>query len=169
MAALAFAALQFGSSVRADGDAPVAPRPAAPSRSSGEVAWTVLAYLPNRLFDICDIVRLHARVGTGFSAGARVTRYAPVFVGDYRAIWVGLPGPRGRPSVPLPAGIEGQKGLHVGPIRTSSIWRTPEYGVGEIGAGAMLYAVGFEVGVDPYELGDFLAGFFLVDFAHDDF
>jgi hypothetical protein len=29
------------------------------------------------LFDLCDIVRLRARVGTGFAAGARVTRYLP--------------------------------------------------------------------------------------------
>jgi hypothetical protein len=33
----------------------------------------------------------------------------------------------------------------------------------------MLYALGLEVGVDPYELGDFLAGFALYDFARDDF
>ncbi|MGH7290869.1 MAG: hypothetical protein ACREJT_06640 [Myxococcota bacterium] len=165
MTALAVAALLLGRSTRAEGEAPPEP----PERSGGQVARAVLLYLPNRLFDVCDIVRLHARVGTGFSVGARVTRYAPVFIGDYRAVWVGLPGPRLHPAVPLPVGVEGQKGLHVGPLRTSSVWRTPEYGVGEVGAGTMLYAVGFEVGVDPYELADFLAGFVGIDFAHDDF
>lgn len=169
MAALAAAALLIAGPVRAEGEAPARPPAPPQGRSAGEIAWTVLAYLPNRLFDACDIVRLHARVGTGFSVGARVTRYAPVFVGDYRALWVGLPGPRGRASLPLPIGIEGQKGLHAGPIRSSSIWRAPDYGVGEVGAGVMLYALGLEVGVDPYELGDFLAGFALYDYARDDF
>jgi hypothetical protein len=158
-------ALVLASSSRAEGDAPPKPH----ERSAGEIASSILLYLPNRLFDACDIVRLHAQVGTGFGLGARITRSAPLFVGDYRAVWVGLPGPRLHPTMPLPAGVEGQKGLHVGPLQTSKIWRTPEYGVGEVGAGVMLYAVGFEVGIDPYELGDFLAGFVGIDFAHDDF
>ena len=33
----------------------------------------------------------------------------------------------------------------------------------------MIWLVGADVGVDPYELVDFLAGFALVDFAHDDY
>ncbi len=138
-------------------------------RTKTDLAWTIVAYLPNRLFDLCDIVRLHARVGTGFAVGARVTRALPVFVGDFRAVWVGLPGPRGRPVLPLPAGAEGQKGLEVGPAQLGSGSKAPEYGVGEIGAGVMIYFVGVEVGVDLYEVADFLAGLAVVDFAHDDF
>jgi hypothetical protein len=135
----------------------------------GGTAWTVFAYLPNRLFDLCDVVRLHARVGTGFAAGARVTRYLPAFVGDYGALWLGLPGPRGRAKLPLPVGIESQSGFEAGPAAAGSRAQAPVYGVGEIGVGGMLYVVGAEVGVDPYELADFLAGFALVDFARDDY
>ena len=138
-------------------------------RTLGDWTWSVAAYLPNRLFDLCDVVRLHARVGTGFAAGARLTRSLPVFVGDYRAVWVGLPGPRGRAQLPLPAGSESQKGVELGPAQVGSGSRAPEYGVGEVGAGVMIYLVGVEVGFDPYELVDFLAGFAAVDFAHDDF
>ena len=174
---LGAAALLLAGAARAEDDPPAPPTPSAqrappappPSRSTGDVALAVLAYLPNRVFDLSDIVRLHARVGTGFGVGARVTQLLPVFAGDYRALWVGLPGPRGSAKLPIPIGFEGQKGLHMGPIRTSTIWRTPEYGVGEVGGGVMVYALGVEVGVDPYELGDFLAGIVLVDFAHDDF
>jgi len=142
---------------------------AKPQSASRSTAWTVVAYLPNRLFDLCDVVRLHARVGTGFAAGARVTRYLPAFVGDYGALWVGLPGPRGRAKLPVPVGTESQSGVEVGPAHAGSGSHAPVYGVGEVGAGGMLYIVGAEVGVDLYELADFLAGLALVDFAHDDF
>ena len=76
------------------------PPPSAPARST---TWTVLAYLPNRVFDLCDVVRLHVRIGTGWAAGARVTRYLPVFVGDYGALWLGLAGPRGADARRSPA------------------------------------------------------------------
>jgi hypothetical protein len=141
----------------------------APRRSVGAVAWTVLSYLPNRVFDLCDVVRLRARFGEGFAAGARVTRYAPVFVGTYEALWVGLPGPRGRPALPLPLGWEGKSGLDAGPIGISSSSQAPHYGVGEVGAGVQIYMIGAEAGIDLYEIADFLAGFALVDFARDDF
>lgn len=141
----------------------------APPPTARDRAWRVAAYLPNRLFDLCDIVRVHARVGTGFGAGARVTRYLPVFIGDYRAVWLGLPGPRGRAALPLPVGTEGQKGLELGPTKLGGAWHPPTYGVGEVGAGVMVYFVGLEIGFDPYELADFLAGIAIVDFAHDDF
>ncbi len=137
--------------------------------ASGDVAWRVAAYLPNRLFDLCDVVRLHARVGTGFAAGARVTRYVPAFIGDYGALWVGLPGPRGRAKLPLPVGTESQGGVEAGPALAGSGSHAPVYGVGEVGAGGMVYIVGVDVGVDLYEVADFLAGFALVDFARDDF
>lgn len=140
-----------------------------PSSSASDVMWKVVAYLPNRLFDLSDIVRLHARIGTGFAAGARVTRYVPVFVGDYGALWVGLPGPRGRARLPLPIGTESQSGFEAGPMAAGGRQHSPVYGVGEIGAGGMIWLVGADVGVDPYELADFLAGFVLIDFSHDDY
>jgi hypothetical protein len=169
--AAAASALLVASLARAE-DRPTslgpAPKPA-PSRSASSTAWTVVAYLPNRLFDLCDVMRLHVRVGTGWAAGARVSRYAPVFVGDYGALWLGLAGPRGRAKVPWPVGTESQSGIEAGPAAAGSRAHSPVYGVGEVGAGGMLYVVGADVGVDVYELADFLAGFALVDFARDDF
>jgi hypothetical protein len=142
---------------------------AAPRRSVGSIAWTTLTYLPNRVFDLCDVLRLRARFGEGFSAGARVTRWGAVFAGSYEALWVGVPGPRGRRSLPLPLGYEGKSGVDVGPIAVSSSAQAPLYGVGEVGAGVQVYMIGAEAGVDFYELVDFFAGFALVDFARDDF
>jgi len=155
---------------RADSPAPSSPAPKpAPSASPTSVAWKVVAYLPNRVFDLCDVVRLRARVGDGWAAGARVTRWGGVFAGSYEALWLGVPGPRGRPSVPLPIGWEGKGGVDLGPMAMSSQAHAPQYGVGEIGAGVQLYVVGAEAGFDVYELADFLAGFAGIDFAGDDF
>lgn len=166
--AAAASALLVARLARAE-EAPMAPSPPPSTSSPSSSAWTVVAYLPNRLFDLCDVVRLHVRVGSGWAVGARVTRYVPVFVGDYGALWLGLAGPRGRASVPWPVGTESQSGIEAGPAAAGSRARSPVYGVGEVGAGGMLYIVGADVGVDVYEVADFLAGFALVDFAHDDF
>jgi hypothetical protein len=163
--------LLLASAALADPPAPD-PAPAAKparSRSSFSLAWTALAYLPNRVFDLCDVVRLRARVGDGWAAGARVTKWGNVFAGSYDALWVGLPGPRGRAALPLPIGYESHAGVDVGPIGMSSRSQAPDYGVGEIGAGVQAYLVGAEAGVDVYELADFFAGFALIDFARDDF
>jgi hypothetical protein len=145
------------------------PQPVAMSAPSRSVAWTVVAYLPNRVFDLCDVVRLHLRIGTGWAAGARVTRYLPVFVGDFGALWIGVAGPRGHARVPWPVGTESQSGFEAGPAAAGSRAHSPVYGAGEIGAGGMVYLIGADVGVDVYELADFVAGFALVDFARDDF
>ena len=65
-------------------------RPAHARRSG----WKVLKYLPNRLFDLTDIVRMQVRVGPGWALGARATAFVPLFIGGYNATWVGMPGPR---------------------------------------------------------------------------
>jgi hypothetical protein len=144
------------------------PPPAKKTSSSPlGVVWKVLAYLPNRVFDLTDIVRVQVRAGPGWALSARATRLFPVFIGGYDATWLGLPGPRGRPSVPLPFGIASETGFSFGPVQSGS--DMPPYGAGEIGAGAHLYMLGFDVGFDVVELGDFFAGFAGVDISHDDF
>jgi len=143
-------------------------RRSSPASSALELVWAVLVYLPNRVFDLTDIVRLQVRAGPGWALGARATRAFPVFIGDYKATWIGLPGPRGRATVPLPAGLAAQSGFSFGPALASGS-QAPSYGMGEFGAGAHLYVLGFEAGFDVVELADFFAGFACVDFAHDDF
>ena len=70
---------------------------AAPEQS---LARRVALFLPNRVFDVLDIVRLRVRVGPGIAAGARATRPVSVFVGAYTSWFVGLRGPRGEPRLP---------------------------------------------------------------------
>jgi hypothetical protein len=143
-------------------------RKSSPASNALDVVWAVLAYLPNRVFDLTDVVRFQVRAGPGWALSARATRALPIFMGDYKTTWIGLPGPRGRPSVPLPVGLSSQSGFSFGPGLASGS-QAPNYGTGEIGAGVQLYMIGFDVGIDPVELADFFAGFAGVDFQHDDF
>ncbi|HTO69961.1 MAG TPA: hypothetical protein VMR31_08890 [Myxococcota bacterium] len=146
------------------------PPPAAPQASSpvGKL-HKVLLYLPDRVFDLLDVVRMQVRAGPGWALGARITRSAPLFVGDYTASWVGLPGPRGRPTLPLPFGVATQSGFALGPATSFDGGQGPAYGRGELGAVAHVYMLGFDVGFDFFELADFFAGFAGVDLAHDDY
>ena len=165
-----FAALALAAHPARAGKIPLEePPPAKKSAHSPlDVAWKVLAYLPNRVFDLTDIVRVQVRAGPGWAVSARATRWMPLFIGGYQATWLGLPGPRGRASVPIPFGIASQTGFSFGPAQSSDS-QMPNYGAGEFGAGGQLYMLGFDVGFDVVELADFFAGFACVDLSHDDF
>jgi hypothetical protein len=169
LAALA-GSLAAGSGLARAGNIPLEepPKRSAPV-SPVSLTKKILLYLPNRLFDLTDVVRLRVRAGPGWAVGARVTRFAPFFIGDYQASWVGMPGPRGRASVPLPVGLDAARGVGFGPVGTGSGSQAPDYGAGEIGALVHVYMLGFDVGFDPVELVDFFAGFAGYDISHDDF
>jgi hypothetical protein len=134
----------------------------------------VIMYIPNRIFDLLDIVRARVRVGPGISAGVRVDSLANVFVGSHNTAFVGLSGPRGHPVIPWPAGLENNPG-------TTRVVRAPDdtvvaadayvpyYGPMEFGADAQAAIVGVNVGVELLEVVDFLAGIFLIDLKGDDF
>jgi len=120
----------------------------------------VLLYLPNRLFDLTDVVRARLELGPGWAIGARATSFVPLFVGGYDATWFGMHGPRGYPSVPLPFGLDSGGGFGVG---------GGDYGAAEFGATVHLWMIGIDVGFDPRELVDFAAGFANVDLVGDDY
>ena len=44
----------------------------------------------------------------------------------------------------------------------------PDYGPAEIGLGAQVFVAGPDIGVEPLEFVDLLAGFFFIDLTHDD-
>lgn len=77
------------------------------------LAHSVLFYLPNRIFDVLDIVRARVKVGPGFGAGVRVTDVGELYLGSYASVFAGLPGPRQQPAIPIPAGIESRGGVKV--------------------------------------------------------
>ena len=44
----------------------------------------------------------------------------------------------------------------------------PDYGPTECGLGTQVIIVGFDAGVEPLEILDFVTGFFFIDLRHDD-
>ncbi|MFG0317270.1 MAG: hypothetical protein ACF8XB_08360 [Planctomycetota bacterium JB042] len=150
------------------------PAPAEDSAKSAEghsALGAILLYLPNRVFDVLDIVRARARIGPGFAISARATELLDVNMGVYKSFFVGLPGPRGEPRIPWPLGIEQLEGMEVSAAddTTEEQEHGPRYGPLEVGAGVQALIVGVDVGVDVYEVLDLVLGFIGVDPVRDDF
>ena len=129
----------------------------------------VLLYLPNRVFDLMDVVRVRVRFGPGIAASLRATRPASISVASYEATYVGLPGPRRRPEMPHLVGPESLSGFRLSVVnRTAPTENDPGYGPAEVGAGAHFGLVGLDLGVDLLEMLDLVTGFFLIDLTGDD-
>ena len=142
----------------------------APQTNQHGFGHTLLLYIPNRIFDVLDIVRLRVRVGPGLALGFRVTKYTDIFLGSYASVYLGLPGPRQFPHVPWLLGTESRSGLAAGlaDSTVTSYESNPGYSDTEIGAGAQVVLAGAEVGVDAAEVFDLVLGLFTVDFRGDD-
>lgn len=138
-------------------------------REEHSLGHKLLMYIPNRIFDLFDIVRARLRVGPGLAVGARVTTPVSAYVGSYAAIYAGLPGPRQEPSIPWPIGFESLSGVSVS-VADAAIGGPvdPDYSPTEIGASLHLLLVGADLNADPVELVDFLAGFLFLDVRGDD-
>lgn len=144
--------------------------PAAPPTARHGFGHTLLLYLPNRVFDVFDIVRARVRLGPGIAIGFRVTKLTDLFLGSYASVYLGLPGPRQEPQLPRLAGLESRSGLaaSVADATVTSYASDPYYAVTEIGAGVQAILVGAEAGVDPAEVFDLVFGVLTIDFRGDD-
>jgi hypothetical protein len=140
-----------------------------PAVEPHSILHKVAMYIPNRVLDILDVVRLRVRVGPGIALDARVTNLAAVFLGAYETVYAGLPGPRNGPTPKLPVGLESQIGAQVSIADVTAEGAAgPDYGPAEIGLGAHVLLVGFDAGVEPLELLDLVAGLFFIDLRADD-
>lgn len=128
----------------------------------------VLLYIPNRVFDVLDIVRARLRVGPGLALSLRATDLADLYVGGYTSIWAGIPGPRAEPSINWPFGIEGRAGLELGPADIAAEAGDPDYGPFEFGLGVQLLIIGADIGIEPFEILDFALGLLTFDPSGDD-
>ena len=109
-----------------------------------------MTYIPNRVLDILDVVRLRVRVrvGPGIALDVRVTNLAAAFLGSYETVYAGLPGPRNGPTPKLPVGLENRIGAQVSIADvTAEGTAGPDYGPAEIGLGAQVLLVGFDGGI----------------------
>jgi hypothetical protein len=132
--------------------------------SAGHVA---LYYIPNRVFDLLDIVRARLRLGPGLAFDARATEFADFFVGAYSSVWMGLPGPREAPVINWPFGLESRAGAEVSVVDATAEGGV-NYGFLEVGLGGQLVIIGVDVGVDVWEALDFITGLVTIDPGHDD-
>lgn len=151
-------------------------RPSAPAamvvaaREPPSLGKRLLWYLPNRLWDVLDVFRLRLRAGPGLAANVRFTDYGAFYVGNYNAVYAGLPGPR-HPYILRPyAGFESLDGIVLAGVdATDNTPHGPLYGVAELNLGAHLLLLGAEVGLDIVELADFFGGLIGFDPMEDDF
>lgn len=58
----------------------------APADEGHSILHKVALYIPNRVLDLLDIIRLRVRVGPGIAADARVTKLVAVDVGVYDTV-----------------------------------------------------------------------------------
>jgi hypothetical protein len=128
---------------------------------------SIVFYVPNRVFDILDIIRLRLRVGPGLSAGVHATKVASVFLGTHSTVWAGLHGPRGKTVIPWPAGVEHHSGVQIGPIDPSVTGCY--YDPLEIGLELQPLLVGLNFGIGLFEVVDFVTGLLFIDLQDDDF
>lgn len=127
-------------------------------------------YIPNRVFDVFDIVRARVRFGPGFAAQARATKVLSASAGFYTSFWVGLHGYRGKPEIPWPVGIESFAGATVSVVDAAAQpGGGPNYGPTEFGAGVQIGLLGIDLGVLPLEIADLLAGLLTIDLTGDDY
>jgi hypothetical protein len=132
--------------------------------SAGHVA---LWYIPNRIFDVLDIVRARLRLGPGLAFGARATELADIYLGTYGTVWAGLPGPRESRTINWPFGLESKTGAELS-IADASVEGGVNYGFLEVGLGGQLLIIGADVGVDVWEALDFVTGLVCIDLVEDD-
>ena len=159
--------VRAGDSTAADlGDEPALSE----ARASQTFGEKLLWYLPNRIFDALDIVRLRVRVGPGIAVGARVTEAVDVGIGAYSTLFAGAPGPRGRSRANCPLGIEDYVGAEVSVAGGESENEPtgPNYGALEVGVGFQAAIVGLDFGIDPGEILDLGLGFLFLDIIPDD-
>ncbi len=144
---------------------------AAPAPEPKGLGHRLLFWLPNRVFDVLDLVRLRVRAGPGFTVGVRATELADVMLGSHATVFVGLRGPRSSPRIPWPVGLETYAGLEVSvaDAGTEDDEHGPQYGPLEIGAGVQLVIVGVDVGVEPFDALDLVLGILTLDPKGDDF
>jgi hypothetical protein len=129
----------------------------------------LLLYLPNRVFDVLDLVRLRVRAGPGWTFGLRVTELADINLGGHATVFAGLHGPRSRPEIPWPVGLETFAGVEliVGG-GTEEEEHGPQYGPLEIGFGGQFLLVGADIGIEPYDALDLVLGLVMIDIKGDD-
>lgn len=134
-----------------------------PEETATPLILSLLSWVPDRIADAWDILRVDAGVGPGLGVTVRATRF---FQASYRefepgSLRVGALGRR----VPVMWEDSSEHGVAPLDFAPSAQRDICTY---EIGAGIELFAVGAYIGFCPEEAVDFLAGLFFLDTEEDD-
>ena len=160
-----------------DSDASAAPQEQPPADAAVETpeeeghgfGHAILLYIPNRILDVFDFARLRVRAGPGAAVGVRATRLLALSLGGYTSIYAGLPGPRLKPTIKWPVGIENYAGMEVSVVDASAQGGFgPDYSNTEFEVSVHALLVGLDIGVDPLEVLDLALGLFFIDIRGDD-
>jgi len=125
----------------------------------------LLLYLPNRLLDAGDLVRAGVSVGPGMGIDLTATEWANVSLMTKTSAGLGYETLRH-----LPVELAAYTAVGAGPVKVH-----PEAGLtwyrspGDIRVEVHLLIVGAHAAVEPFEMGDFIVGFFGLDPMDDDF
>jgi len=138
-----------------------------PARAEAGVITSIVCYIPNRVFDLLDIVRFRLRVGPGISAGVRATELLSGYAGVHSSLYVGLRGPRGEKEIPWPLGFDNRAGAQVSLADAST--GEPYYDPLEVGLEAQPLIAGVNIGIGFFEILDFITGLVFIDLTGDDF
>jgi hypothetical protein len=129
----------------------------------------LIFYIPNRIFDVFDIVRARARFGPGFGIGAQLTRLIGAHADWFTSVWIGLPGPRLEPSLPIPFGTQSAVKASITFFENIGVGLGGmDYGYGEFELEAQVGIVGADIGLDPWEFVDLAVGLLTFDPVGDD-
>ena len=129
----------------------------------------IVWYVPNRVLDISDMLRLRFRYGTGWAGHFRLGEPISAFGGSYKTRYVGFPGPRYPDRLKTYYGREEYKGLVLSLVDATDEGNfEPEYKFSEFGLGAQLKYVGLDLCTDPFEWMDFFGGILFLDPRGDD-
>lgn len=144
------------------------------SRNERSILIDIALFLPNRIFDVLDIVKAKVRLGPGVDIGLQITKPVSFYLGSHTSVYLGLPGPREERFIPIPFGADSVAGASLSVLDatvkndTTRGKDTERKSQTEISAETQLILVGAEIGLDPLELLDALAGFIFIDIKEDD-
>lgn len=130
----------------------------------GHMGKKILLYLPNRILDLLDVVRLGVHVGPGIGLDLRVTRFVQLAADTSADVGVAW---QGRDKLPVVSQIYHTMAL--GPVRVGAgTGLRYKHTLSETSVTANAGLAGFFVAYDSAELLDFLAGWTTYDLKKDD-
>lgn len=148
-----------------DRSIPVLPDVADDADEGRSLLTSLLLYVPNRVLDLTDIVRVGVDVGPGFGGSAQVTTAARAAYLNRLSVGVGLQTLRHLP-VKAAADVELGVGPLGGDVSPGLGWyRSPA----DIRVEVHPLLVGAHVAVEPLEITDLVLGLFGFDISEDDF